>query len=239
MIRLILLVSILISTVVQGQTTLLGQFKTELKTVSPDSVFIRFDQKMDELKADNLPPRVILNFLRYKTELADSLKNGLVSLNAITEILAYQNSITPIEKIQLLKTKSEKELYLDLNDVAIITLFTALSLADSLHEDSLSADLNRMIGTEYKNQENTKLALKYLWISLKKSEQLYDNVGIVNSYMTLGNTYKKIAQEDSTYLDTALTYFNKSLKLAQDINYLKGQAGNYNNIGNIYRSQKI
>lgn len=238
MIRLILLVSILISTVVQGQTTLLGQFKTELKTVSPDSVFIRFDQKMDELKADNLPPRVILNFLRYKTELADSLKNGLVSLNAITEILAYQNRITPIEKIQLLKTKSEKELYLDLNDVAIITLFTALSLADSLHEDSLSADLNRMIGTEYKNQENTKLALKYLRISLKKSEQLYDNVGIVNSYMTLGNTYKKIAQEDSTYLDSALTYFNKSLKLAQDINYLKGQAGNYNNIGNIYRSQK-
>ncbi len=51
-------------------------------------------------------------------------------------------------------------------------------------------------------------------------------------------SYKKIAQDDSTYLDTALTYFNKSLTLAQDINYLRGQAGNYNNIGNIYRSQK-
>jgi tetratricopeptide (TPR) repeat protein len=239
MIRLILLASILISAVVQGQTTLLSEFKTELKTVSKDSVFIRYDQKMDELKADNLPPRVILNFLRYKTELADSLKNGLVSLNAITEILTYQNRLTPVEKIQLLKNKSEKELYLDLNDVAIKTLFTALSLADSLHEDSLSADLNRMIGTEYKNQENTKLALKYLRISLKKSKQLNDTIGIVNSYMTLGNTYKKIAQEDSTYLDSALTYFNMSLKLAQDINYLKGQAGNYNNIGNIYRRKKI
>jgi serine phosphatase RsbU (regulator of sigma subunit) len=184
-------------------------------------------------------PKVAYNFLNYKLTLADSLNNYLEGLNACTDILSYNEYLTPLKKIQLLKKKSELELILGLNEIAIKSLFKALELADSLQIDSVSVDLNRMIGTEYKNLGDTKLALKYLRYSLEKSTEFLDTIGIVNSYMTLGNTYKKMGEMDSVYLDTALTYYNKSLTLSKQINYLKGESGNYNNIGNIYRSKKM
>ncbi len=238
MIKPLYLLLILVSSItIHAQNSSLEQFKSELKSFSADSIFTMIDERLNELDSINAPDETLIELLEFKVDMSDSLGNRVMKYYAYQSMLNYATLFSSNDYYDLLKKQGNQQYKIGYPDEAMLTYFLAAELADSVHNDTMQADIYRTIGTKYKNQQNAELALKYLNLSLQINEKLQDSVGIQNCYMTIGNAYKLKGIGDSTYLDTALYYYNISLDISKAIADTRGQAGNYNNIGNVYRRQ--
>lgn len=206
-----------------------------IDTCSTDSVFYYVDQSIDYLKFNKSQKEELKKVVELKIHLSDSLKNSLMKELACGEYLKLISK----DSVDLYFTYMQKygnALYSNGKiDDAMQTYFDAAAYVDSVGQETLSAKIYSIIGIKYKNQENALLAIKYLNESIKIHIALNDSIGILNSYMTLGNAFKLLRTTDSSYNDTALFYYEKSLMMAKELDYVRGIAGNYNNIGNVYR----
>jgi serine phosphatase RsbU (regulator of sigma subunit)/uncharacterized pyridoxamine 5'-phosphate oxidase family protein len=211
------------------------QLNSKLDSCSADSAFYWVDQSIDQLKTQPGVQQDLHQLLVLKIQLADSLSNRVMKELAYAELVNITSRDSLKSYYRTLKSYGNAQYSTGNIDGAMLTYFQAADFADSLDQDSLKADIYRIIGTKYKNQRQADLAVKYLNEAIVISQRLNDSTGIMNGYMTLGNAYKLKREEDSVYNDTALFYYEKSLAIAQSIQDDRGIAGNYNNIGNIYR----
>ena len=101
----------------------------------------------------------------------------------------------------------------------------------------------RNIGQVYADQGDFPKALEDYRKSLKILEEVGDKNGIAYLYISLGNLYKDkavsfiSASTKEEYLLKALDFFNKSLKIRQEIGDKIGIAYSYTSIGFIYAKQ--
>jgi serine phosphatase RsbU (regulator of sigma subunit)/tetratricopeptide (TPR) repeat protein len=212
-----------------GQNTQLESLKLNVKNQSGDTIFQLIDAHLEALDSSNAPVEEKLDILRYRVHVSDSLKNRLESLIGYQELSSYGAFLSSDEYFKCIKMHGNAQASLGNIDQAMEVYFTAVTLADSIENDTLLAEIYRTIGIKYKNARNPVLALKYLDESLKLFSEISDSVGILNCYMTIGNAYKQ--QE---IYDSALVAYNTSLEIANTINYARGAAGNYNNMGSAY-----
>ncbi|NOQ72547.1 MAG: tetratricopeptide repeat protein [Crocinitomix sp.] len=171
--------------------------------------------------------------MKLRTHISDSLNSRFQSLVGYQQLSEYGAYMTSDEYFNVLKKNGNSQASLGNTDQAMEVYFTAVTLADSIGNDTLLANIYRTIGIKYKNARNPDLALKYLGESLDLSTILSDSTGILNCYMTMGNAYKQQEMYDS-----ALFFYNKSLAISKIINYPRGAAGNYNNMGSAYLAQE-
>lgn len=235
---IIILITTLVSTFTWGQRNFTEEFNAQRITLSGDSLFLILDKEIERSVAKKAATETILALLELKIAVADSLNDNFQKYYAYKTMRGYRTAFTPQEYFNLLKNTAQVQRKNGFIDEALMTYFEAASLADSLKNDTLRAAIYKNIGTEYKQQQDGHLALKYLNQSAKYYKLMQDTVGIIGIYMTMGNAYKLLKDEDSTYLDTAFNYYNQSLKLSRVQQYARGLAGNYNNIGNVFKHQK-
>lgn len=215
-----------------GQIQPFTEFKSNLSNVESDSAFKLIDQRLYDLESHEVDNLLKVETLKLKSELADSLHDRMMSHYAISELLEYRAYITPEEYYKYLYKEGNNQINIGGVDVAMSFHFRAVSIADSLSNDTLLAEVSKRIGINYLKSKNYDLSFKYLNQSLDIYQTLQDSIGMANSNMSLGNCFK-----NQGIFDTAMVYYNKSINLSEQIGYERGMAGNYNNIGNVFRYQ--
>lgn len=196
------------------------------------------DKQIEKSIALNATPSAIRSLLELKVAVADSVEDNFMKHLAYKEMLAYREAFTPEEYFNILTKDAQLQCKNGHIDKAMQAYFQAARIADSLKNDTLLAIIYKNIGTEYKNQQNGHLALKYLRQSLQFTNALNDSSQVMNLYMTIGNAYKVLKDDSLIYLDSAYDSYSKSLELAIQLQDSRGMAGNYNNIGNVYKHQE-
>jgi serine phosphatase RsbU (regulator of sigma subunit) len=229
-----ILIFLICSTTVTAQSSAIEPLKTKIKNQSGDTLFQIIDQHISDLDSVNAPVEEKISALRLRVQISDSLQSRLESLVGYQQLSNYGAFMTSKDYYKVLKKNGNTQAKLGNIDQAMEAYFSAVTLADSIGNDTLLADIYRTIGVKYKNAQNADLALKYLDESLILSRILNDSVGIINCYMTIGNAYKQ-----QKIYDSALFFYDKSLSLSSAIGYPRGEAGNYNNIGSAYLGQEI
>jgi len=206
-----------------------------IDTCSTDSIFFYVDQSIDYLKFNNGSKEDLKEVVELKIYLSDSLSNTVMKESSCQEYL----NIIGQDSVELYYTYMRKYGNAQYDNGKIVeamdTYFSTLTYLESLKRDTLAGDIYNIIGVKYKNQNNAELSIKYLNEAIRVRKSLHDSIGVLNSYMTLGNAYKLLREKDSSYNDTALYYYEKSLEMAEAVGDSRGMAGNYNNIGNVYR----
>ncbi len=218
---------------VNAQSEAIENLKNKIESQSEDTVFQIIDQHLYYLDSVDASALQKIEVLNLRVNISDSLNNRLESLLGYQQLSEYGRFMNSNEYFSILKKSGNAQAGLGNIDQAMQIYFTAVTLADSIDNDTLLADIYRTIGIKYKNAQNPNLALKYLDESLIIYSLLADSVGILNCYMTMGNAYK---QQD--IYDSALFYYDKSLSISENTNYARGAAGNYNNMGSAYLGQK-
>jgi len=169
----------------------------------------------------------------------------------------YQKSYDLLEELS--KAKTTHEFHLDyakvLNNIGYIYMNQgnipealryynkSIRLLEEIDDKGgLSALLNN-VGYIYGNQGNISMALEYLHKSLKIHETLGDKKSSANSMNNIGHIYQQQGDaniknnERNNLYATALDYFNKCLKIYEEIGDKSGVATVLNNIGVIYRNK--
>ena len=107
------------------------------------------------------------------------------------------------------------------------------------NKDGISITLGN-IGIVYKEQGDYDKALEYYFKSLKIKEELGSKTGMVSTLGNIGNVYKNQANatkdnaERSKLFASALDYYSKALKLAEELDIKDLIANWLGNIGGIY-----
>jgi len=126
----------------------------------------------------------------------------------------------------------------------------SLKIQEEINDKQGMADSYNNIGAIHEDQGEIPLALEYYHKSLKIREEINDKHGMANSYNNIGvihdNQASKASPDPDNHrdyrdrerlLNKALEYFHKSLKIREEINYKKGMAQSYINIGGIHSNQ--
>jgi serine phosphatase RsbU (regulator of sigma subunit) len=216
----------------QAQTAFIEKLNEELKDQPVDSTFHLIDEHYNYLDSTQAPVQEKIELLYLRVQISDSIGDKIESLYGYQQLSDYGKYMPAEDYYQVLRKMGNRQSNLGNLDEALKAYFTAVTLADSLGNDTLLAEVYRTIGIKYKNAENSILAIKYLNESLAISMNLSDSLGILNACMTMGNAYKNISNYDS-----ALYYYDRSLTISNLTDYPRGAAGNYNNIGNVYLRQ--
>ena len=216
----------------QAQSSFIGKLQETLKYQPVDSTFHLIDQHYAYLDSTQSPVQERIELLNLRVQISDSVGDKIESLYGYQQLSAYGKYMPAEEYYQILRKIGNRQSSLGNLDEALNAYFTAVTLTDSIGNDTLLAEVYRTIGTKYKNAKNAFLAIKYLNESLAISTKLSDSLGILNSCMTMGNAYKNINNYDS-----ALYFYDRSLIISNLTNYPRGTAGNYNNIGKVYLRQ--
>ncbi|PCJ89362.1 MAG: hypothetical protein COA57_02385 [Flavobacteriales bacterium] len=119
--------------------------------------------------------------------------------------------------------------------------FKALKLNEELHFDKAIAISYANIGMIYYKQENLSNALEHFQLSLKTAEKTADNYAIANACNNIGVIQRKQASSASPdsvayrehKIKEALDYYDRSLKLYEEIGDKQRIASTYNNLGGI------
>lgn len=230
---LIALIFLLTSLTNFSQVQSFDDFNQNLSEISSDSAFKMIDQRLFELESSNASNELKVETLKLKSSLADSVRNKMMSHYALTELLKYRALLSGKEYFKFLYKEGNNQFNISGVDVAMSYHFQAVSVADSIGNDTLLAKITKRIGINYLKSKSYDLSFKYLNQSLEIFKKLEDSVGMANSNMSLGNVFK-----NQSIFDTAMVYYNESLELSKTVGYERGMAGNYNNIGNVFRYQK-
>ena len=216
-----------------AQNLSLEEFKISLKNTSSDSIFKAVDERLLALNSEGLSDSVIVQNLKYKLYLADSLKSKMAKHYVLVELLKYPNYSTQKEYFHYLMKEGDFQINIGGLDITMDYHFKAVGVADNIHDDTLLFKAYRRIGVNYIKSKDFPLSLKYLLKAKVIAINLKDNKKEASCYMSLGNNYK-----DQLMFDTAMVNYNKSIKLSKEIGWDRGLAGNYNNIGNVHRKKK-
>ncbi len=118
----------------------------------------------------------------------------------------------------------------------------ALRIEEKRNDQNRMANLYDQLGLVYLNQEIFSKALEYNGQALKIYQNLKDTVNTAKVLDHLGTLYnsrqyceKRTIEETRSDYDTALNFYQQSLKLLEKINYNEGIVYAWSNIGNLYR----
>jgi len=138
-------------------------------------------------------------------------------------------------------------LYQDNHTEALEYSFKSLKSHEELgNETEISTTLYN-IGSIYETQRDYSKALEYFENALKISTKLDDKKEMADVYDNIGSVYQKIGSEPSDtigedqrmkYYSKAISNFEKSLPLYNEISFKKGMANTYNKIGLVNLSLK-
>ncbi len=170
------------------------------------------------------------NLGEYQKALENYLKSSQIqkSINDVDGLARSYNNIVNI--------------YLELGDFesALDYSFRSLQIHEELDNKTEIAITLNNIGAIYHAQKLEDKALEYNQKSLKINIELNDKKGMADNYNNLAEIYSNLADNDTisndsknAYLHKVLDYLEKSLPLYQEIEYKKGIALSYNNIGSV------
>lgn len=115
------------------------------------------------------------------------------------------------------------------NELALRYYFEGLNLAQLLHAPALEARLLSSIAWVYKNQLNFGLAYEHCFRSLSIRERIGDQLGISNSYNSLG----MLKFLEKKYPE-AETYLNNALAIRKKLKYREGISASLYNLALVY-----
>ncbi|AMC11383.1 hypothetical protein Lupro_08970 [Lutibacter profundi] len=127
----------------------------------------------------------------------------------------------------------------------IATLVFFSSYGQQSKIDSLKNELNHSENDSTKVKTLVKIAQEYFYSEIKEGLKYVDTILIVskkNSFKrNIGfayNYYGNYHMYNGEY-SKAATFFKKGLKQYKDINFIDGLYGNYSNLGNVYRYNRM
>lgn len=110
---------------------------------------------------------------------------------------------------------------------------TTYAQINELNNKQVPQQILKLDGLVNKSRYNRPdSAIYYLHLMNRLALQVNDTNEIAYSYTFLGSLKKDIGQTDS-----AVFFFNKAIKEHEKMGFMRGIAGNYNNLGNVYRMQ--
>ncbi len=145
-----------------SQVESFSDFNSSLNEVTPDSVFKLIDQRLFDLEASKASEELIVETLLVKSDLADSVHNKMMSHYAVSELLNYRSFLSPEEYFNFLYKEGNTQLNISGVDVAMTYHFRAVTIADSIGNDTLLGKINKRIGINYLKSKNYDLSYKYL-----------------------------------------------------------------------------
>lgn len=215
-----------------SQVESLENFKANLDSVSVDSTFKLVNERVLDLKSEHAHDSVLVNTLKYKLYLSDSLKSKMDKHYALLDLLKYTEYLTPKEHFHYLMKEGDIQINIGGVLVTMDYHFKAIGVAEKINNDSLLYKVYRRVGINYLKSNDYPLSLKYLEMAKAIALKDKDLQREGSCYMSIGNNYK-----NQKIYDSAMLYYNKSIELAKLVGWEKGLAGNYNNIGNVLKKQ--
>jgi two-component system NarL family sensor kinase len=125
---------------------------------------------------------------------------------------------------------------------AINRYILAIKLEEKLGNQKRMADLYDLLGAVYFYQEIFPKALEYNQKSLTIYQNLNDSLNVAKALSHLGSLHlsreyceKRTPNQIKSDQETALNYYQQSLKLLEKENFTEGIVNAWSNIGNLYR----
>jgi tetratricopeptide (TPR) repeat protein len=136
-------------------------------------------------------------------------------------------------KAVALYTKADK---LKISDPQKALLYNreALSYAHDVNSVEILAKINQLMGDLYATENNLQPAINYYLISEKLFKEQGDKKEIAMIFSKLGRMY----YTNNFELDKALSYYNKMMDIALELNDEKLLATSYHNLGGLFLSFK-
>ncbi len=136
-------------------------------------------------------------------------------------------------KAVALYTKADK---LKISDPQKALLYNreALSYAHDVNSVEILAKINQLMGDLYATENNLQPAINYYLISEKLFKEQGDKKEIAMIFSKLGRMY----YNNNFELDKALSYYNKMMDIALELNDEKLLATSYHNLGGLFLSFK-
>lgn len=124
--------------------------------------------------------------------------------------------------------------------------FKSLALEQKLNNQTGIADCYNNIGVVYDDKRDNVNAMKYFLKALAIREKLGDKTGLADSYTNIGFMFsqqtpaelKKVGMAALDRFGKALEYYNRALKIYQEMGEEKGVAVVYSNIGKLENQRK-
>jgi serine phosphatase RsbU (regulator of sigma subunit) len=199
-------------------------------------------------KEDTCSLNLLNNIADELRKSGDYEKSLICSKKAIN--IAVQSESKGIKSFAILKQKARALNVMGLiyknqgnYPEALKNQFAALKIREAIGDKKGIASSRNGIGLIYFNQGNYAEALKNHLSALKIREVIGDkegvgysnsNIGIV--YQAQGNASNNAAQRDLLF-DEALKNYFTSLKIDEEFNDKRNIAGDYNNIGDVYKNE--
>lgn len=114
-------------------------------------------------------------------------------------------------------------------DSAILFATEAIEISKKNNYQKIEANSLNVIGVSYLMKSDYENALSTHFEALEIRETIQDTVGMIMSTINLGNIYYRLKNSEKAVLE-----YNKSLELAQKINYERAMSLLYNNLGSYY-----
>jgi PAS domain S-box-containing protein len=137
-----------------------------------------------------------------------------------------------MQTMKALRKKGQILLFQRENDEARDCFLRAQKLCSDTCNLSTISGLNYLIGLSYFNQGNNKEAMDYYLLALQQAKEAKDNYRISTCNSAIGVMYSKAGKQDQ-----AIEHYLRAADIL-DKNELNQKASIYNNIGNIYLSQR-
>ncbi len=130
-------------------------------------------------------------------------------------------------------------------DEALTNYNEALKMQESLKDLQGIGRTNNNIASVYMIQKEYEKSVKHFKIAIATKESIGDIASIGRSYLNMGGIYFLMADlkggrqtPDKYYLDTALTYYTKTIAALEKIGDKQTLASTYNNLGLVYVAKK-
>ena len=123
-----------------------------------------------------------------------------------------------------------KSYYAKDQDTALLLSRQSLEISQKEDIQGLQASAHNLIGVCYLIKSDFEKSLESHYQALRIRENLADSVGIMESYLNLGNIYYRLKD-----LPNAVLKYKTSLQFALALNHEKAMGLLYNNLGSYYR----
>lgn len=208
-----LLVILLISTSLIGQTARLDSLRQELGNSPHDSISCKLYLQIGDIYEHSQPDSALFY---YDKSLVLARSSGLKKPQSVA--LRYMGII--------FRNQGNYE-------KALEYYAQSLKIAEELQDKTLMASCYNSIGLVHRSRGSFRVARDYYMRSLAVFEETGNLRGMANSYNSIGIIYH--SQGD---YQGAIEHWLKTLKIYEDLNEAFGMSASYNNIGLVYYEQK-
>ncbi|RLD87338.1 MAG: hypothetical protein DRJ09_10485 [Bacteroidetes bacterium] len=177
--------------------------------------FITFDSRL---------PKVKLIALLFLWLLNPCVANSTVPQDSSSELKLLTKAQNLYLRADSLKKSDPQQALVDNRE--------ALSFAHDVQSSEILADINRLMGELYITENNLQPAINYFLISEKLYKEFGNKKELATVYGHLGRMY----YSNNFELDKALSYYNKMMDIAIELNDKKLMAASYDNLGSLFLS---